>query len=104
MKMLWLCSWYGDFIERQAKALALHMEVDVIHVVQNFNFLEKETTLRVEEKQHGQLYSSVYFIPLPNTSISFWQKILFNKQYQALYKKLIADLVNNQLKSYTQNL
>lgn len=102
MKVLWLCSWYphstdpydGDFIDRQAKALSLHMQVDVIHVVQNFNFLKNETSLRVEEKQYGQLYSSVYFIPLPNTAISFWQKLLFNKQYQALYKKLLADYIN----------
>jgi hypothetical protein len=102
MKVLWLCSWYphsidpydGDFIERQAKALSLHMDVDVIHVVQNFNFLERETSLRVEEKQDGQLYSSVFFIPLTQTTIGFWQKLLFNKQYQALYKKLIADYIN----------
>ena len=67
MKVLWLCSWYphstdpydGDFIERQAKALSLHMQVDVIHVVQNLNFLKKETSLQIEEKQEGQLQSSV---------------------------------------------
>jgi glycosyltransferase involved in cell wall biosynthesis len=102
MKVLWLCSWYphsidpydGDFIERQAKALSLHIQVDVIHVVQNFNFLKKETRLRVEEKQEGQLHSSVYFLPLPKTTISFFQKLLFNKQYQSLYKKLIADYIS----------
>lgn len=101
MKMLWLCSWYphsidpydGDFIERQAKALSLHMQVDVIHVVQNFNFLKKETSLRIEEKQKGRLHSSVYFLPLPKTTINFFQKLLFNKQYQSLYKKLIADYI-----------
>lgn len=102
MKVLWLCSWYpnsadpydGDFIERQAKALSLHMKVDVIHVVQNFNFLKKETRLRVEEKREGQLHSSVYFLPLPKTTINFFQKLLFNKEYQSLYKKLIADYVS----------
>ena len=47
MKILWLCSWYpqsadpfdGDFIERQAKALSMYHDVQVIHVVQNFQFL-----------------------------------------------------------------
>lgn len=102
MKVLWLCSWYphsidpydGDFIERQAKALSLHMQVDVIHVVQNFNFLKKETGLRTEEKRVGQLHSSVYFLPLPQTTISFFQKLLFNKRYQSQYKKLIADYIS----------
>ena len=102
MKVLWLCSWYphsvdpydGDFIERQAKALSLHIQVDVIHVVQNFNFLKKETNFRTEEKQEGQLRSSVYFLPLPKTTISFLRKLLFNKQYQSLYKKLMADYIS----------
>jgi len=102
MKVLWLCSWYphsidpydGDFIERQAKALSLYIQVDVMHVVQNFNFLQKEASLRTEEKQGGQLHSSVYFMPLPKTTISFFQKLLFNKQYQSLYKKLITDYIN----------
>lgn len=102
MKVLWLCSWYpnstdpydGDFIERQAKALSLHMQVDVMHVVQNFNFLKKESSFRTEEKHEGQLHSSVYFMPLPKTEISFWQKLLFNRQYQAFYKKLIADYIS----------
>lgn len=102
MKVLWLCSWYpnstdpfdGDFIERQAKALSLYMQVDVIHVVQNFNFLKNEASLRTEEKQKNQLHSSVYFMPLPKTKIRFFQKLLFNKQYQSLYKKLIADYIS----------
>ena len=102
MKVLWLCSWYphstdpfdGDFIERQAKALSLHMEVDVMHVVQNFNFLKNETAPRTEENKEGQLHSSIYFMPLPKATFHFWQKFLFNKQYQAFYKKLITDYIN----------
>ncbi|MEJ8843918.1 glycosyltransferase [Lacibacter sp. H375] len=102
MKILWLCSWYphsidpydGDFIERQAKALSAHTQVDLIHVVQNFDFLKKETSLRTEEKQEGQLHSSVYFLPLTKTTINFFQKLLFNKEYQSLYKKLIADYIS----------
>ena len=103
MKVLWLCSWYphstdpfdGDFIERQAKALSLHTNVDVIHVVQNINFLKGELTLRKEENRKDQLHSSVYFMPLPKTTIAFWQKILFNNQYQTFYKKLIKDYLDN---------
>jgi glycosyltransferase involved in cell wall biosynthesis len=103
MKVLWLCSWYphstdpfdGDFIERQAKALSLHMKVDVIHVVQNINFLKDEPTLRKEENSKDQLVSSVYFMPLPKATFKFWQKILFNKHYQSFYKKLLTDYIDN---------
>lgn len=97
MKILWLCSWYphsvdpfdGDFVERQAKALSLYHDVQVMHVVQNFHFLQAEKKHRVEHRTEGRLSSSVYFLPLQATSIPFLQKLLFNKRYQTFYKELV---------------
>ncbi len=97
MKILWLCSWYphsvdpfdGDFIERQAKALSLYTEVQVIHIVQNFHFLQNEKEQRAEHKTEGNLSSSVYFLPLQASGIPFLQKLLFNQRYQSFYQQLI---------------
>lgn len=101
MKVLWLCSWYpnsadpfdGDFIERHAKALAVHQQVDVIHVVQNKNFLKGNTSLKKEERKSPNLNASIYFLPLPDTGLSFFNVYLFNKRYQIFYKQLIDDYI-----------
>lgn len=101
MKVLWLCSWYpnstdpfdGDFVERQAHALSLCMPVDVIHVVQNFDFLIKEDRIRIEKKEQNDLKSEIYFLPLPKARFGFIQKLLYNQQYNSFYKKLINDYV-----------
>ena len=97
MKILWLCSWYphatdpfdGDFVERQAKAVALFHKVQVIHVVQNFHFLQKVKQKHVEHRTEGNLSSSVYFLPLHLHGLSFFQKLLFNQQYHSFYQQLI---------------
>ncbi len=97
MNILWLCSWYphsvdpfdGDFIERQAKALSMYHDVEVIHVVQNFHFLKAEKQQRVEHRKDGRLSASVYFLPLPEIGISFLQKLFFNQRYQLFYQQLL---------------
>lgn len=97
MKILWLCSWYphatdpfdGDFVERQARAVALFHKVQVIHVVQNFHFLQKVKQKHVEHRTEGNLSSSVYFLPLHLHGLSFFQKLLFNQQYHSFYQQLI---------------
>lgn len=97
MKVLWLCSWYpnsadpfdGDFIERHAKALALYQQVDVIHVVQNKNFLKGITTVKKEERKSTNLTASIYFLPLPDTGFDFLDIYVFNQRYQSFYKQLI---------------
>ena len=101
MKILWLCSWYpnsadpfdGDFIERHAKALALHQKVDVIHVVQNKHFLQGISTLQKEERKSLNLHANIYFLPLPDTGLSFVNLYLFNKRYQNFYKQLIDEYI-----------
>ncbi len=101
MKILWLCSWYpnsadpfdGDFIERHAKALALHQQVDVIHVVQNKHFLKRNTSLKKEERKSTNLNASIYFLPLPDTGFELLNVYAFNKRYQAFYKQLIEEYI-----------
>lgn len=101
MKILWLCSWYpqsadpfdGDFIERHAKALSLYHDVQVIHVVQNFQFLKAEKQQRVEHGKDGRLSSSVYFLPLPAIGFSFLQKLLFNQRYHTFYQQLLDSYI-----------
>lgn len=102
MKILWLCSWYphatdpfdGDFVERHAKALAIYTDVDVIHVVQNFQFLKSEKQQREEKRTEGRLTSSIYFLPLPATGIQFLQKLIFNRRYQIFYQQLIDHYIH----------
>lgn len=104
MKVLWLCSWYpnskdpfdGDFIERQAKALAQLQQVDVIHVVQNFELLKDETTYRAEEQVTGALTSNVYFLPLPTIGNTFIKKVWFNRRYNQFVKKILENYIQEK--------
>lgn len=101
MKVLWLCSWYpnaadpfdGDFIERHARALALYQQVDVMHVVQNKNFLKGITAVKREERKSANLNASIYFLPLPDTGFEFLNVYVFNKRYQSFYKQLIEQYI-----------
>lgn len=100
MKVLWLCSWYpnekdlfdGDFIERQARALALHQQVDVFHFVQNIHLLKNEKLI-VEEKQATNLKTKIYFLPLSFVNIKILQKFIFNYRYNLLFKEVLSDYI-----------
>lgn len=96
MKILWLCSWYpnskdpfdGDFIERHAQALALYEQVDIIHFVQNANFLKGEA-YRKEERRNKNTNTFIYFVPLPLTGFKLLDAALFNRRYyNTLFKTL----------------
>lgn len=101
MKILWLCSWYpnsadqfdGDFIERHAKALALHQQVDVVHVVQNKHLLKGISTKQTEERTGTNLHARIFFLPLPRTSIPFVNVYLFNRRFQNFYKQLLDEYI-----------
>ena len=103
MNILWLCSWYpqsadpfdGDFIERQAKALSMYHDVQVIHVVQNFQFLQTEKEQRAEHRKDGRLSSSIYFLPLAATGFPFLKKLLYNRRYQSFYQQLIDEYIQH---------
>lgn len=101
MKILWLCSWYphssdpfeGDFIDRQAKALAQLQEIEIIHIVQNTNLLKKET-YRTEVNTAINLKQTIVYIPYP--------KLLFKKLSNLLFNYLYYITLHRQLKNYIQ--
>ncbi|NCU02633.1 MAG: glycosyltransferase family 4 protein [Chitinophagaceae bacterium] len=101
MKVLWLCSWYpnavdpydGDFIQRHAEALALYQQVDIIHVVQNKHFLTHIKAIEKQERKEANLSSTVYFLPLPETGLSFLNVYLFNKRFQKFYLQLVEEYI-----------
>jgi len=99
MKVLWLASWYpdeyeptnGDFVQRHAKALALLMPVDVIHVAQSgkdFYHLNK-----VDVKEQDNLHEAIHYFPFKKTGISWLDKIRYNKTYLRYYKKIIYQYI-----------
>lgn len=100
MKILWLCSWYphsadrfdGDFIERHAKALAIHQAVDVIHLVQNTNLLGDKVYR--EERIENNLTVEIVYASAAKTPFKKVNSALFNRSY---YKQML-----NTLKEYIQ--
>jgi glycosyltransferase involved in cell wall biosynthesis len=96
MKILWLCSWYpnkldkfgGDFVERHAKAIAQFQSLDVIHVVQN-HFLLQNVKATFECHQDHNIRFFLKVIPLPKTGVPFLNKIIFNRHYNKQLKKLL---------------
>ncbi len=88
MKVLHIASWYphsqdhfdGDFVERHLKALSGLLQVDVIHVVQNYHFLQKEKGY-AEKRQEGQFSANIYFPAFPKVKSLVLQKILFARRY-----------------------
>lgn len=98
MKALWLCSWYpgktepfnGDFVQRHARAAALFMEVQVIHVMENVSGIIKEQTQEI--RQETNLTEHIIYINRPAT---WWGKLVSNyniqRQYQQAIKKYIKE-------------
>jgi glycosyltransferase involved in cell wall biosynthesis len=103
MKILWLCSWYphsigpldGDFVERHARSLATQTHVDVIHFVQNFNFLKGQRT-RSEYRNEPNLSANIYYTSLSNTGIRFIDHMVYNILYYFKFKRVIKDYLNRQ--------
>ncbi|MFN8243437.1 MAG: glycosyltransferase [Ferruginibacter sp.] len=98
-KILWLASWYpnrkdpsdGDFIQRQAKAVALHLPVHVFFLTKAEKPISRpyETTLR----QEGNLTEQIVYYRAPLQGASFLNKLLSRLQYRRVYKKLIGEWV-----------
>ena len=105
MKILWLCSWYphasdkfdGDFIERQAKAIALHQQIEVIHIVQNTNLLQTEIK-RTEKYESKNLRQTIVYVPYLKTPFEKLSKLIFNYRYtKALHTELAHYIQKNGL-------
>ena len=100
MKVLWLCSWYpnkldkfgGDFIERHAMALSSIIPIDVIHIVQN-NTRLKNVKASTEVSCHSNIRFILKIIPYHITGFSFLNKIIFNWRYIRHLKNLLNQYI-----------
>lgn len=96
-KILWLPSWYpnkydsfdGDFIQRHARAAALHHHVHVLFIKQSFTQTLPEETI----SETGNLTEQIIYLPkkkgLPGKLRNF-------NAWQGLYRKRITAFVENE--------
>jgi glycosyltransferase involved in cell wall biosynthesis len=92
--ILWLASWYpnrldpwsGDFIQRSAKALAIHHPVDLLHIMKD----EKGRLTRrvlIEKQQNGNLTETIIYYKPISTGIAVIDKLISNYTYLSLGKR-----------------
>jgi len=95
MHVLWLASWYpdvyepmnGDFIQRNARAVAEHLPLTVIHLAQ----AGKETNTKKDwiKRKENQLEEWVCSFSYKKTGIIFIDKIRYHLKYRMLYRKVL---------------
>ena len=98
--ILWLPSWYpnqlqpynGDFVQRHARATALHVPVHVIHVVKDEKG-QVTDSVHTETRSDGQLTETFIYYHFPERFPAFLNRWLSHRRYVALYKKAIGNLV-----------
>ncbi|NNV57549.1 glycosyltransferase [Limnovirga soli] len=93
-RVLWLASWYpnkyepvnGDFIQRHAIAVAAHLPVDVVHVLQlgANTFIAKDNCV-INKK--GMLTEYIYEFAFTPRGISVVDKIRYQLAYKKCYRK-----------------
>lgn len=98
-KILWLVSWYpnrkdmtdGDFIQRQALAVALHLPVHVIYITKSASAVRGlfETSV----KQEGNLTEQIVYYRAPGKGNGLLQKIISQIRYRRTYKKILTEWV-----------
>lgn len=94
--ILWLASWYptkldpfpGDFIQRRAKALSLHVPVQVLHVIKDAKGIITQK-VKIEQQITGLLTETIiYYCPL-KTGISILDKVISSVQFYRLGRQQI---------------
>ncbi|HYM92826.1 MAG TPA: glycosyltransferase, partial [Chitinophagaceae bacterium] len=97
--ILWLASWYpnklepfnGDFVQRQAKALAAFTTVHVLHIVRDKN--KKVTaSVKIEELRTGNLIETIIYYAIPDTYLTNADRFFSMNRYKKLYKKYLQQL------------
>ena len=97
--VLWLPSWYpnelepynGDFIQRHAKAAALYMRIEVLHVIKDEEGrITKDVLTRV--KEDGLLRETIIYYYQPSSNARLFNKYKSWKKYSTLYKNKIREL------------
>ena len=99
MNILWLASWYpnpkepvnGDFIQRQAKAVAEIFPITVIHVMQRGSVFQEEVNLVHQTKNLKEIILAFAFKPI---GIGLIDKLRYNFKYYSFYKKQIKKYIN----------
>lgn len=96
MKVLWLASWYpnkhdafeGDFIQRHARAAALHHDITVIYVNQSEKNLQQTEMSNVE----GRLTEHIIYLP-PFTQKYFWNIWRKHHRYIIAFKEAVSKYI-----------
>lgn len=98
--ILWLPSWYpnklqpynGDFVQRHARATALHVPVHVIHVLKDESG-QVTNSVHTETRTEGQLTETTIYYHFPKRFPGILNRWLSHRRYLGLYKKAIRSLV-----------
>lgn len=99
MNILWLASWYpnpkepvnGDFIQRQAMAVAEILPITVIHVMQCGTVFQEEINIARQSNNLKEIIKTFAFKPIGFILID---KLRYNFKYYSFYKKQIKKYIN----------
>ncbi|HYC40143.1 MAG TPA: glycosyltransferase family 4 protein [Chitinophagaceae bacterium] len=97
-RVLWLCSWYprqadrytGDFIQRHARAAALHHDIHVVHVA----LVDRNISLRgAEQKFVEGVDERIVYVKRSN---SFAGRLLNHRRILQAYRKAVVEFVDQK--------
>jgi glycosyltransferase involved in cell wall biosynthesis len=101
MKLLWLASWFpsrvdptaGDFIERQAEAVAPALtQLNVFHVVRDDQLKPGKIEWTKEERPHYTVWIAYYCPPsLPRVLETTVAGLLYMRSFQVLWKQCYGE-------------
>jgi glycosyltransferase involved in cell wall biosynthesis len=95
MQVLWLASWYpdafepynGDFIQRNARAVAELMPITFIHVLQAGSNIHSKYKFEITKQQ--QLAEWIVYFTFKPTPIKKLKTFLYQRAYKQCYKKVL---------------
>lgn len=98
-KVLWLVSWYpnrldnfdGDFIQRHARAVALHCKIHVIYVKKDDKLAAGENT--TEHEASGNLTEQIIYYNSKKTGIGLPDKFISHQHYKKYFQKAIESYI-----------
>lgn len=100
-KVLWLVSWYpnrldnfdGDFIQRHARAVALHCKIHVIYVKKDDKLAAGENT--TERKASGNLTEQIIYYNSKKTGIGLLDKMISHRHYKKHFQNAITSYIGS---------
>lgn len=96
-KILWLVSWYpnkydafdGDFIQRHAKAAALHDDIQVLFVKPH----ESQVEVEKKERSDGGLHEQIIYLPKQKGIAGKWKAY---RQWWRFYQASVNAIIRQQ--------